>query len=50
MRFWQSLSFTGAEDLVTLGTKAEEVGFTGVAFAELDTMARFSEEFIEPLG
>jgi hypothetical protein len=28
MRFWQSLSFTGAEDLVTLGTKAEEVGFT----------------------
>jgi probable F420-dependent oxidoreductase len=34
MRFWQSLSFTGAEDLVTLGTKAEEVGFTGVAFAD----------------
>jgi probable F420-dependent oxidoreductase len=34
MRFWQSLSFTGAEDLVRLGTTAEEVGFTGVAFAD----------------
>ena len=34
MNFWQSLSFTGSEDLVVLAKKAEESGFTGVSISD----------------
>jgi alkanesulfonate monooxygenase SsuD/methylene tetrahydromethanopterin reductase-like flavin-dependent oxidoreductase (luciferase family) len=34
MKFWQSLSFLDTEEVVELGKRAEDVGFTGVAFAD----------------